>query len=602
MKKFRGVLIAVVAAALVIGLSFFFSAGGAGKSDAGEKVTSDKLVELVNGDTLKEVTLKEGTILNGTGQAELTDKDGKKYTSPYPASYASELTKKLYEKKDVKVTVVVPEGNSLGSAFMGLLPTLLLVGLAVFLMAKQGVFKGGRFDSQVASGEIPDVSFDDVAGAPEAVHELKEIVEFLTNGEKYVKMGANPPKGALLVGPPGTGKTLIAKATANESGLPFYSISGSDFVEMFAGLGPRRVRKLFKKARETGGIIFIDEIDAAGQKRGSMGNGGDSSERENVIAALLTEMDGFESRDNVLVIAATNRPETLDEALLRPGRLDRQIQMPLPDIKGREQILMVHTKGKPMDPSIDWNQIASHTAGMSGAELAFMVNEACMNAARRDHELVTLKDVQDATNTAALGRSRDSAFMNDTDRELTAYHEAGHATVGLLLSRDSEDKTVRPNFITVIPRGAAGGMTRLTNSESSYMRKSTARAFLAVAMGGRAAEMQRFGDEHYTSGAHGDLNAATSLATEMVLKFGMSDEQRLIAMDDRAIQMSQGKHDPLIQKEIERGLAKAKELLASDEGQRLMKAIAEELLLKETLHEAEIEQIERMLDVDTQAA
>lgn len=600
MKKFRGVIIAAVAAALVIGLSFLFSSGGAGNNDA-EKVTTDKAVSLIDGGTIKEAIVKEATILDGTGSVELKDKDDKSYTTMYPSSYASDITKKLIEK-GVEVTTKAPERNTLMSAFIGLAPMLLLIGLAMFLMAKQGMFKGGRFDSQVASGEIPEVTFDDVAGAPEAVHELKEIVEFLTNGEKYVKMGAKPPKGALLVGPPGTGKTLIAKATAHESGLPFYSISGSDFVEMFAGLGPRRVRKLFKKARETGGIIFIDEIDAAGQKRGSMGNGGDSSERENVIAAMLTEMDGFESRDNVLVIAATNRPETLDEALLRPGRLDRQIQMPLPDIKGREQILAVHTKGKPMDPSIDWNQIASHTAGMSGAELAFMVNEACMNAARRDHEMVTLKDVQDATNTAALGRSRDSAFMNDTDRELTAYHEAGHATVGLLLSRDSEDKTVRPNFITVIPRGAAGGMTRLTNSESNYMRKSTARAFLAVAMGGRAAEMQRFGDEHYTSGAHGDLNAATSLATEMVLKFGMSDEQRLIAMDDRAIQMSQGKHDPLIQKEIERGLAKAKELLASDEGQRLMKAIAEELLVKETLHEAEIEQIERMLDVKTEAA
>lgn len=591
MKKLKPPRIVLVIVAVVlavfVGLGIMFD--GMNKGDKGEKVSTNVAVKMIEDGKVEKATISEATILSGTGSLILTDKDGKKYTSSYASGLSESVNTKLIEK-NVEIETKAPEKTPALDAFFSLLPMLLIFGLLAFFMVKGGMFKGSnKFETGLEGGKVPDTKFSDVAGADEAVGEAKEMIEMMLGSDRFAAMGAKPPKGALLVGPPGTGKTLIAKAIAGEAGLPFYSIAGSDFVEMFAGLGPRRVRKLFEKARKTGGIIFIDEIDAIGQKRGSMGSGGDSQERENVIAAMLTEMDGFESRDNVLVLAATNRPETIDEALLRPGRLERQIHVPLPDIKGREGILAVHTKGKNISSNVDFHSVAKQTVGMSGAELAFVINEACMNAVRRDHTEVTAKDIYDAINTVAMGRSRDSAYMNKTDRELTAYHEAGHATIALLVSRDAM-VSVRPNFITIVPRGGAGGLTRMNNDETHYMRKSTARNMLAVAMGGRAAEMFMYGEEHYTSGAHGDLCSATSMATAMALKYGMKG--RLISMDDREIQMSQGKHDDLIQGEINDALVRAQGLLETDDGKALMEAIAQELLENESLHEEDVDRIE----------
>lgn len=593
MKKLTPPRIAIIVIALIlagiVALGTWANAN-APKDEKGEKISTNVAVKMIEDGKVKKATVSEATILSGTGSLVLEDKDGKKYNTTYASGLSQSINTKMVDK-GVELETKAPEKAPPTDALIGFLPMLLLIAIVIFMMSKQGMFKKNKFDAGLEGGKIPNVTFEDIAGAPEAVHEAEEMIEFLKDGERFTKMGAKPPKGALLVGPPGTGKTLIAKAIAGESGLPFYSLAGSDFVEMFAGLGPRRVRKLFEKARKSGGIIFIDEIDAIGQKRGTMGNGGDSQERENVIAALLTEMDGFEQRDNVLVLAATNRPETIDEALLRPGRLERQIHVPLPDIKGREGILAVHTKGKNISDTIDLHSVAKQTVGMSGAELAFVVNEACMNAVRRDHEKVTPKDMYDAINTVAMGRSRDSAFMNETDRKLTAYHEAGHATVALLVSRDAP-VNLRPNFVTIVPRGGAGGLTRMNNEETHYLRKSTARNMLAVSMGGRAAEIAIYGEEHYTSGASGDLTAATGMATNMALKFGMSDEGRLIAMDDRQIQMCNGKHDHLIQGEIADGLVRAKELLNTEDGKLLLEAITEALLEHESLHEEDVDRIE----------
>lgn len=554
-----------------------------------EKITTDEALTLIEGGSVTEATIAEATAFDGTGKLTLKDGTGKERAANYPSGMAQRVSDELV-KKGVKIDTTAPQRNVLLDALLSVLPLLLMAAIILIFMTKSGALGADKFDG-VAEGKRPAVHFDDVAGADEAVAEVKEMVEFLRDGERFEAMGARTPKGALLVGPPGTGKTLIAKAAAHEAGLPFFSLAGSDFVEMFAGLGPRRVRKLFKKAREKGGIIFIDEIDVIGVKRSAAGDSGYGHEIQNVIAALLTEMDGFSPRENVLVLAATNRPEVLDEALTRPGRLERKIHVPLPDLKGRERILAVHGKGKPLGADADLDAIARQTVGMSGAELAFVVNEACMRAVRLGHDEVTSADLHDAVNTVAMGRSRDSAFMSDRDRELTAYHEAGHAAVAMLASRGAR-VSIRPNFVTIVPRGHAGGLTRMNHEETTYISKSTARNMLAATMGGRAAEIQQYGEDDYTSGAHGDLTSATNTATAMVLKYGMSDSGRLIAMDDRAIATSDGRYDALVEAELARALATARDLLDGAEGRDLLETIARALLESETLTERELERIE----------
>lgn len=365
--------------------------------------------------------------------------------------------------------------------------------------------------------EQPTTTFADVAGQDEAVTDLQEMVEYMTDPERFMRLGAKPPKGALLVGPPGTGKTLLARAVAGEAGVPFYSVSGSDFIEKFVGVGAQRIRALFADARkhEGGAIIFIDEIDAIGRTRDTTGMGG-NQEGENTLISLMTELDGFESRGNVIVLAATNRPDILDSAVTRPGRLDRKVQVSNPDRLGREKILGVHAQGKPIDELVDMTAIARRTPGMSGADMEAIVNEACMVAARRDLDSVDVECFDDAIATIVMGRARTSALIPEHDRINTAWHETGHALAAFLLP-DADD----PVQVTIVPRGHALGLTWMSGNDEVSLTRAQAHARLVVAMAGRAGEEFYMGGE-FTSGASGDIKSATSLATHMASEWGMT--------------------------------------------------------------------------------
>lgn len=406
------------------------------------------------------------------------------------------------------------------SSVFGTILNLLLIALLLYwivrLLRNRGIIGTRKKVAQVA--ETPSTRFTDVAGCDEAIEDMKELVDFLKNPEKFEKTGAHAPRGALLVGPPGTGKTLLARAVAGEAGVPFYSAAGSDFVEMYVGVGAKRIRELFNKAKqhEEGAIIFIDEIDAVGRARASGVQSAGNTEGENTLNALLVEMDGFTS-SKVIVLGATNRDDMLDAALTRPGRLDRKIQVPLPDRVGRFKILQVHAAGKPFEANVDWDLVARRTPGMSGAELASVVNEACLVAARADRDEVTNKDLDAAIATVAMGKPRTSAIVSPHDRLVTAWHEAGH-TVAAMVLPDADD----PVSVSIIPRGPAGGVTWMSQGDDIFLTRKRAFARLVVAMGGRAAE-ELLLDGEFTSGPHGDLTAATQTALAMVTQYGMTD-------------------------------------------------------------------------------
>ena len=397
---------------------------------------------------------------------------------------------------------------------------LLLLGLIFYwivrILKTRGVIGNKKKITEVATA--PDTRFSDVAGCDEAIEEMKELVDFLKYPEKFANSGAIAPKGALLVGPPGTGKTLLARAVAGEAGVPFYSAAGSDFVEMYVGVGAKRIRELFAKAKkhEEGAIIFIDEIDAVGRARSSRTDTSNNTEGENTLNALLVEMDGFD-KSNVIVLGATNREDMLDKALTRPGRLDRKIQVPLPDRVGRFKILQVHAQGKPFAENADWDLAARRTPGMSGAELASIVNEACLVAAREDRSSVTNKDIDAAIATVAMGKPRTSAIVSEHDRLVTAWHEGGHTVIAMVMP-DADD----PVSVSIIPRGPAGGVTWMSQGDDIFLTRRRAFARLVVAMGGRAAE-ELLLDGEFTSGPHGDLSAATQTALAMVTQYGMTD-------------------------------------------------------------------------------
>jgi cell division protease FtsH len=402
------------------------------------------------------------------------------------------------------------------------LPLVMIFGAWLFLMRQvqaggSAALKFGKTKAKVLLESSPKVTFKDVAGCDEAKQELQEIIEFLKEPQKFQRLGGRIPKGALLLGPPGSGKTLLAKAVAGEANVPFFSMSGSDFVEMFVGVGASRVRDLFEQGKRNAPcIVFIDEIDAVGRHRGA-GLGGGHDEREQTLNQLLVEMDGFDSNEGVIMIAATNRPDVLDPALLRPGRFDRQIVVDWPDVRGREGILKVHTRNKPLSEDVDLKQIARATPGMAGADLANLVNESALLAARRNHKKITLRDFDDAKDKVMLGMERKSLVMSDEERRSTAYHEAGHALVGWLLpGSDPVDK------ITIIPRGRALGVTSYLPTEERYSRsKEDLERTLCMMMGGRAAEYLVF--NHLTTGAANDLERATGLARRMVCELGMSE-------------------------------------------------------------------------------
>ncbi|MDE2435947.1 MAG: ATP-dependent zinc metalloprotease FtsH [Sphingomonadales bacterium] len=433
----------------------------------------------------------------------------------------------LLQEKGVKYEGKAPEQGSLLFALLfNILPFVLLIGLAFFAMRQlqkgggSGAMGFGKSKAKLLTEKQGRVTFADVAGIDEAREELEEIVEFLKDPHRFAKLGGQIPKGALLVGSPGTGKTLLARAIAGEAGVPFFTISGSDFVEMFVGVGASRVRDMFEQAKKNAPcIVFIDEIDAVGRHRGH-GLGNSNDEREQTLNQLLVEMDGFEANEGIIIIAATNRPDVLDPALLRPGRFDRQVIVPLPDIEGREKILEVHMKKVPLAPDVEARTIARGTPGFSGADLANLVNEAALLAARRNKRLVARQEFEDAKDKVMMGAERRSMVMTDDEKKMTAYHEAGHAIVSVF-----EPASDPIHKATIIPRGGALGMVvRLPERDRYSYHRDQMHAQLAVAMGGRVAEEIIFGHEKVSSGASSDIQQATSLARNMVTKWGMSDK------------------------------------------------------------------------------
>lgn len=439
----------------------------------------------------------------------------------YPAEYAAQLTEQLQEA-NVEFRVD-SENPTIFDYILTFIPYLLIFGLFFFvIMQMQGggnrVMQFGKSKAKLVSKDMPQVSFDDVAGTDEAVEELKEIKEFLSNPQKFRAMGAKIPKGVLLYGPPGTGKTLLARAVAGEAEVPFYAISGSDFVEMFVGVGASRVRDLFEQAKQNApAIVFIDEIDAVGRHRGA-GLGGGHDEREQTLNQLLVELDGFEPNTGVIVIASTNRPDILDPALLRPGRFDRQVVVDRPDLKGRHEILKVHAKGKPLAEGVDLSVLARQTPGFTGADLANLINEAAILSARVDDDVIRMTALEEAIERVIAGPERKSRIMSDSEKKITAYHEGGHALVGYALpNADPIHK------VSIIPRGRAGGYTlSLPLEDKFYVRRSEMIDQLAMLLGGRTAEELIFVDP--TTGAANDIEKATDIARRMVTEYGMSDK------------------------------------------------------------------------------
>jgi cell division protease FtsH len=518
----------------------------------------------------------------------------------YPDGYSGDLTRRALAAHVVVEATSPDDSGLLGRLLTNVLPVLLVAGLLIYL-AKSGTLTGGigRFSGKRGQqlGEVPADRFTDVAGADEAVTELREIVDVLRDGSRFRALGARTPSGALLVGPPGTGKTLLARAVAGEAGVPFFAVAGSDFVEIFAGGGAKRVRDLFDRARAAGtAIVFIDEIDAVGRARSSgPGVAGGDSERENTLISLLNEMDGFVG-SGVVVLAATNRPDLLDAALTRPGRLDRQIQVPTPDRRGREQILAAHARGKPLAADVDLVAIARQTPGMSGAEIARVVNEACLTAARRRLPQVSTACFQEAVAVVAMGRARTSALITEHDRRITAWHEAGHS-VAALVQPDADD----PVSVTIIPRGPSGGATWMGGNDNSFLTRDQARAQLTTSMAGRAAEEVLLHGEH-TQGAAGDLQAATSLAQAMVTRYGMTDFG-FAQLDSETLRVG-GEVAVLAHREIDnlirRAHGRAVELLVKHRA--LLAALAEALLDEETLDSGRIHAIAAEHGLDSCAA
>ena len=531
-------------------------------------------------------------------------RDGKGFKT-YSPNYPN-LVEKL-SAKGVAITAGPREekGPSLWGIILSWFPMLLLIGVWIFFMrqmqgGKGGAMGFGRSKAKLLTEAHGRVTFQDVAGVEEAKEELEEIVHFLKDPRKFQKLGGRIPKGALLVGPPGTGKTLLARAIAGDANVPFFTISGSDFVEMFVGVGASRVRDMFEQGKKSAPcIIFIDEIDAVGRSRGA-GLGGGNDEREQTLNQLLVEMDGFETNEGVILIAATNRPDVLDPALLRPGRFDRQVVVSNPDIIGREAILKVHLKKITTGPDVNPKVIARGTPGFSGADLANIVNESALLAARRNKRIVTMSDLEEAKDKVMMGAERKSMVMTEEEKTLTAYHEGGHAVVALY------EPTSDPiHKATIIPRGRALGMVmRLPERDQLSITREKMFGNISVAMGGRIAEEMIFGYDNVTSGASSDIEMVTKMAKNMVTRYGMSDQLGPIAYQEneeevflgRSVSRTQNvseetakKIDFEVKKIVEAGYARAKKILAEkvDELHKVSKA----LLTYETLSGEEIKKI-----------
>jgi cell division protease FtsH len=465
--------------------------------------------------------VKTAEVIDGAGKVQGVLRSGTKFEVRFPREYSDELTQKLLDN-NVNLETKEAKSNALLNFFVGIIPFVLIIGAFIFILnSMQGggnrVMQFGKAKAKMASKDSPKVTFADVAGADEAVAELQEIKEFLESPAKFQAMGAKIPKGVLLYGPPGTGKTLLARAVAGEAGVPFFSISGSDFVEMFVGVGASRVRDLFEQAKQSApAIVFVDEIDAVGRHRGA-GLGGGHDEREQTLNQLLVEMDGFESKTGVILIAATNRPDILDPALLRPGRFDRQIVVDQPDLVGREAILQVHAQDKPLAQAVDLNVLARRTPGFTGADLANLMNEAALLAARHGSKRISMQELEEAIDRVIGGPERRTRVMSDSEKLVIAYHEGGHTLVGHVLEHaDPVHK------VSIVARGRSLGWTLSLPTEDRYITtRSQLRHRLATLMGGRTAEELIFSEP--TTGAQNDIEVASGIARSMVTEWGMSD-------------------------------------------------------------------------------
>ena len=515
MGNARNIAFWVVLFLLVLALFNMFTGGSSTVTQSNEVSYSD-FVRSVESDEVNAVTL-DGEQIRFVGN------DGQTYSVIKPAD--AQITQLLIDN-NVTVRAEQQQQSGFQTFILSLLPFLLLIGVWVYFMNRmQGGGRGGamgfgKSKAKMLTEKQGRVTFDDVAGIDEAKEELEEIVEFLRNPQKFSRLGGKIPKGALLVGPPGTGKTLLARAIAGEAGVPFFTISGSDFVEMFVGVGASRVRDMFEQAKKNAPcIVFIDELDAVGRNRGA-GYGGGNDEREQTLNQLLVEMDGFEANEGVIILAATNRRDVLDPALLRPGRFDRQVTVPNPDIKGREKILNVHARKTQIGPDVDLRIIARGTPGFSGADLANLVNEAALHAARVGRRFVTMDEFEYAKDKVMMGAERRSMVLTATQKEKTAYHEAGHAIVGIELPQcDPVYKA------TIIPRGGALGMVvSLPEIDRLNWQKSECEEKMAMTMAGKAAEIIKYGPENVSNGPAGDIQQASGLARAMVLRWGMSDK------------------------------------------------------------------------------
>ena len=521
-------------------------------------------------------------------------------------TYDPELMKRLdASDADIQVTRASESSKTIGNLLSYLLlPILFLVFLAVMAKSIQAggsqAMSFGKSKAKMLLDSKVKTTFKDVAGIDEEKKELEEIVDFLKNGDKYIKLGARIPKGVLLVGPPGTGKTLMAKAVAGEAGVPFFSISGSDFVEMFVGVGASRVRDLFEQAKKHQPcIIFIDEIDAVGRQRGA-GMGGGHDEREQTLNQLLVEMDGFDENTNIIVIAATNRPDILDNALLRPGRFDRQIYINAPDVRGREQILKVHAKNKQLEPKVDLKTLAKRTPGFTGADLQNLLNEAALLAARKNKEKISMGDIDNSIDRVIAGIEKKSKVLTDEDKELTSYHEVGHALLAKLL-KDADEL----HKVSIIPRGYALGVTwTKPKDEKVHTNKAKLLAQITVSLGGRAAEEIVYGKDRVSTGASQDLINVTNIARKMVTAWGMSDRLGNMAYGKNQENVFMGRDfghqrdyseqvafeiDEEMKRIVDAKYEEAKELLSSNRD--MLEAIAKELLDKETIDAEEFQDI-----------
>jgi cell division protease FtsH len=566
-------------------------------SEAGPEISYSEYTSQLQRDNIDKVTIQGGRALTGDFKQGVQAKGRlvRKFKVLLPMENSTDDLKEL---KAHGVQIQAEETRtSMMALLIGLFPYLLIFGIWFFLFRSMQAggakaFSFGKSKAKLLTGDTPKVTFDDVAGADEAKVELQEIIEFLKDPAKFTKLGGRLPKGALLVGPPGTGKTLLARAVAGEAGRPFFSMSGSDFVEMFVGVGASRVRDLFEQGKAHAPcIIFIDEIDAVGRHRGA-GLGGGHDEREQTLNQLLVEMDGFESNDGVILIAATNRPDVLDPALMRPGRFDRQIVVDLPDLRGREGILRVHVRNKPMGEDVEITTLARGTPGMAGADLANLVNEGALLAARRNHEKVYMADLEDAKDKVMMGAERKSMVMKDEERKLTAYHEGGHAICAVKVKGNDP-----LHKVTIVPRGRTLGVAwTLPEDDRVSVTREQLEANLVKAYGGRVAEELVFGRDRVTTGAASDIQQATGLARRYVSQWGLSDEIGPILVGDNEQELFLGREiqtrrevsertAQLVDSEVSRVIkeAYARATAVLQEHMDLLHTVAAALLDRETL-------------------